>query len=616
VSTPTRAFVGRLTELSVFDPLGDQVGRVRDVVVTFNVARTRPRVIGLVVEVAGRERVFVPMTRVTSVEGGQVITTGLVNMRRFEQRGNETLVVAELFERPVEVRTEEGGLLAATVEDIGIEQHGSRGWSVARAFVRTGAPRGGLGRLARRRGETRLVAIEDVVGLRTSSSAQSAARLVEAYEDLKPADLAEVIHDLTPKRRAEVAAASATSGSPTSSRSCPRTTRSRSSPGCEVDRAADVLEAMEPDDAADLLAELPKERQEELLQKMDPTRPPTCAACSPTTRTPPVGLMTTEPVILGPEASIAEALAVVRRESCPRPWPARSSSAARRWRPPPAATSAWSTSSACCASPRTPDRRHPRQGRRAAHSPTPPSARSPGMLATYDLVGLPVVDAEGHLLGAVTVDDVLDHILPEDWREDRHDVQDTPRGLVAERERRAASTSPARGSAAGPAVVLTEEAFGVVSEKFARFMGTPYFLIGMTVFVGRSGCSGTRGAREPALRPVPLHLPHADPQPAGLVRRAADPPRAEPAGRPRPGRPGAGPQPGRAQPRRHRVPHPRGRRPAARVAGPGHPRLRARRAARPARRAGGTRAGAHRARTRAAYDASAPGRGGRTGSPT
>src|SRR3954462_9701055 len=150
----TRVFVARLAGLSVFDPLGDPVGRGRDVVVTFSARRRAPRGIGLVVEVSGRRRVFVPMTRVTSVDAGQVITTGLVNMRRFEQRANETLVLAELLERTVTVTTPEDRY-DATVEDVAIEQERNRDWVVVKVFCRKGvSPSGsrGISRLSRRRG--------------------------------------------------------------------------------------------------------------------------------------------------------------------------------------------------------------------------------------------------------------------------------------------------------------------------------------------------------------------------------------------------------------------------------------------------------------------------------
>src|SRR5690606_27428508 len=129
------------------------------------------------------------MTRVISVDGGQVITTGLVNLRRFEQRPGETLVVAELFDRSVRVRQDDG-TVPAVVEDLALEQQPNRDWRVTKVFVRLGAPdprRGPLGGLRRRRGPTLLVPIESVEGLHLAERGQPADRLLEAYEDLKPA---------------------------------------------------------------------------------------------------------------------------------------------------------------------------------------------------------------------------------------------------------------------------------------------------------------------------------------------------------------------------------------------------------------------------------------------
>jgi CBS domain-containing protein/sporulation protein YlmC with PRC-barrel domain len=425
VSTQSRVFVGRLAGLSVFDPLGDQVGKVRDVVITSS--GRRPRAIGLVVEVPGRRRVFLPMTRVTSVEGGQVITTGLVNMRRFEQRTYETLVVAEIFERQVQARTEDG-VIDVTVEDVGIEKQQNRDWVVSRVFCRVGRPAGStFTRFTRRKGETFVADIADVTGLLDQSREQSVERLLETYADLKVADLAEVIHDLPAARRAQVAAALDDHKLADVLEELPEDDQVEILAGLDVERAADVLEAMEPDDAADLLNELDPAQAERLLSRMEPDDAAQMRRLRAYDDESAGGLMTAEPLVLGPEASIAEALAMVRREEI-SPATAASVYVCR----PPLETPTGKYLGMVHIQRLLREPPHAAVGSILDKdidplAPDDPLGRVTRIMATYNHVSLPVCDRDGRLLGAVTVDDVLDHILPDDWREDRHDVtQDLP----------------------------------------------------------------------------------------------------------------------------------------------------------------------------------------------
>ncbi|ROP43933.1 magnesium transporter MgtE N-terminal domain-containing protein [Pseudokineococcus lusitanus] len=415
MSSPSRVFAARLAGLPVFDPIGDPVGRVRDVVSVLRGDGRRLRVVGLVVEVPGRRRVFVPLTRVTAMDAGQVITTGLVNLRRFEQRSTEVLLLAEVLERRVELLDGSG---TATVEDLALERPGPRDMEVVRVFVRRDAP-GGLGsRLRGRRGETLLVRADDVRGLLgPSAGAQGASLLVATFEDMKPADIADALHDLSGRRRLELAAELDDDRLADVLAELGEEDRVGVVTGLTRERAADVLEAMDADDAADVLGELPEEAKETLLQLMEPDEAADVRRLLAYDEETAGGLMTPEPVLLGPEATVAEALALVRRSDLS----------------PALASSVY----VCRAPLETPTGRllgvvHVQAMLRAApHEqlgsivdadvdgmpPDAPLQAVARRLATYNLVSVPVTDQAGRLLGAVTVDDVLDHILPEDWRE-------------------------------------------------------------------------------------------------------------------------------------------------------------------------------------------------------
>ncbi|MEU5419834.1 magnesium transporter MgtE N-terminal domain-containing protein [Streptomyces sp. NPDC001407] len=405
-----RVFVSHLSGVAVFDPNGDQVGRVQDLVAMLRVGGRPPRVLGLVVEVVSRRRIFLPMTRVTGVESGQVITTGVINLRRFEQRPTETLVVGELLDR--RVRLVDGGE-EVTVLDVAVTQlPARRDWEIDKVFVRKG--KGGA---LRRKGETLTVEWSAVTGFSLEEHGQGAANLLATFERLRPADLASVLHHLSPKRRAEVAAALDDDRLADVLEELPEDDQIEILGKLQEERAADVLEAMDPDDAADLLSELPEDDMERLLTLMQPDDAADVRRLMAYEDRTAGGLMTTEPIVLRPDATVADALARVRN---PDLSPALAAQVYVCRPPDETPTGKYLGTVHFQRLLRDPPFTLVGSIADTDLRPLPPDTPLPAVtsyLATYNMVSAPVVDDSGSLLGAVTVDDVLDHLLPDDWRE-------------------------------------------------------------------------------------------------------------------------------------------------------------------------------------------------------
>lgn len=407
----SRIYLARLVGLPVFDPQGDQVAKVRDLVVALRSEASPPRVLGLVAEVFGRRRIFVPMTRVTNIDAGQIYTTGLLNMRRFEQRSTETLVVGQIFDREVTLVGNPDQMITGLVYDAAMEQARNRDWVISRVAVQE--PTKGL----RRRGQTHIAEWSEVRGLLRREPTQAATQLVHAINEMRPADAAHMLHDLPPERRLAVVAALDDERLADVLEELPEEDQVEILEQLDTERAADVLQEMSPDDAADLMADLPADTQAILLELMEPEEAEDVRRLMSYTEDTAGAMMTPEPVILGPDATVADALAHVRN---------------------PDLTPSLAALVYVCRPPlETPTGRflgvaHIQRLLREPPSTLVAGAMDQSMevlraeagidevaahLATYNLVAAPVVDDNGHLIGAVTVDDLLDHMLPENWRD-------------------------------------------------------------------------------------------------------------------------------------------------------------------------------------------------------
>ena len=412
-----RVYIGKLAGTGVFDPLGDQVGKIHDVVVIFRL-KSEANVIGFVVEVGPRKRVFLPLTRVTSIEAGSVITTGLLNIRSFTQRPIETLVLSELFDRVVTMNDGSGQV---RILDVAMRQRRPKDWVISTLHVQR-VRTSSLG--FTRSGETLTVDVTEVSGLLKTNSNQSATALLQYTEDMRAADLADFIHSLPQDRKIAVAQQLTDARLADVLEELGDDDRVAIVSALQAARAADVLDVMQPDDAADLVAELPTAKAQSLLALMEPEEAEDVRRLMTYEESTAGSLMTTEPVIFGPTATVAQMLAAVRREDIP----ASIATVAFIARPPQETPTGHYLGMVHIQR----ALREPPQTLLGtildrdieAVDPNAHIAKVTRLLATYNLTVLPVVDEDGHLHGAVSVDDVLDELLPEDWRDFDDDVTD------------------------------------------------------------------------------------------------------------------------------------------------------------------------------------------------
>jgi len=391
-----QVFTSRLRGRPLLDSEGLTIGRIRDVVILPAPVGEPPRALGLVVTLQ-RRRIFVNLGGIAEISiDGAHLSGGTVDLDRFTRRTGEILA-SELVGK----QTSDG-----TVVDVAIVPREQRrvGWEVNALAIAHGR---GL-----RHRRTMIVPWHKYPELFHSGPVGDQ---LASLRELQPADLAAAVEGMSASRRDQLAAALDDEELADLLEEMPEQDQVRLLAGLELERSADVVEEMQPDDAADLLAEMPAEQRERLLTAMEAVPAAELRRLLLYDAKTAGGLMTSKPLIVTPEVSVAEVLARLRDPETPVTMAVQvyvceppmitptgrylgSVGFQRLLRRPPATKVGDCVEASVFVRPDLPEREL--------------AAR----LAAYNLVSVAVCDEDGRLLGAVTVDDVLDRLLPAGWR--------------------------------------------------------------------------------------------------------------------------------------------------------------------------------------------------------
>ena len=399
----------RVMRLPLLDAGGSTIGRIQDIVAVPGRTGALPRVVGFVAT-SQRRRIFVNANRVASLASdGARLRSWDVDLHPFKPAPGQVLIGTDILDRKIGDQT---------VSDVGlrvVEHAGVKSWEIAK--VRLGT----RNNLLRRRPGYRLVDVDEVPGL--FSPANEAAAEAARLRDLHPAEVANIVRALPLSGRRQLAAAMDDERLADVLEELPEAEQLHLIEGLDLDRLIDVLDEMEYDDLADLLGEMSGEQRTRILDAMDDDEADVVRRLLSYEAGTAGGLMTPELIVLGPTATVADALAQIREPD----WVVSIAAQVFVCQPPFKAPTGKFLGIAHF---QRLLRESPSLELRHCVSNDPivaPDATDRAvaeLLARYDMLAVSVCDAKGQLLGAVTVDDVLDRQLGTGWRQRRGTTAD------------------------------------------------------------------------------------------------------------------------------------------------------------------------------------------------
>ncbi len=405
-----RLMVTQLLRSPVLNPAGEELGRLEDLIVKLD-GGGYPPVTGIKVRMGGRE-VFVSGKNIEKLAPGEVrLKTKALDTGAFQRRPGEVLLAADVLGRHL-MDVVRGRIVQAHDLVLGHSEDGWRLLGVDRS------PRAMLRRLVPRRGrpDLRKHAILDWKDVQPFVGHVPTARLLVPLQRLRrlhPAQIADLVEGASHAEGEEILDAVESDKELTAdvfeeldAEHQVEFLRSMSN-----EEAAQVLERMAPDDAADLLGDLDQERRKPIfdlmsaqaqhkLRKLLQYHPSTAG-----------GMMSPDYVWVIKGATAAEALEAVRIDDKA---------------PHQLLNTVFVTDAdgKFIGSISTADLLRTEGGRKVdeleladCHVTTGADVTDVTLtMADYNLIALAVTDAAGNLLGAVSADDVIEAIVPEEWR--------------------------------------------------------------------------------------------------------------------------------------------------------------------------------------------------------